>query len=180
MVKRGFKRFIMNSLKSPINDRRQYPRVTTEWPATLFYDDKTEIETTLTNISRYGLNIKCSKMIASTMLSERFQPIPGNTARVSLIFELSPGSGNEIMVQCDVVRAERSSQNDFTLCFKYVDIDESDFSLINDYINTFYAKHLTLAFYMGIFVLTSCLKQFQHFIHFPAHLIVFLMNVTDL
>jgi len=131
----------MNSLKSPINDRRQYPRVITEWPATLFYEDKTEIETTLTNISRFGLNIKCSKMIASTMLSERFQPIPGNAARVSLIFELSPGSGNEIMVQCDVVRAERCSQNDFTLCFKYVDIDESDFNQINNYINKIYPKH---------------------------------------
>jgi len=131
----------MNTLKKPINDRRQYPRVNTEWPATLFYDDETEIETTLTNISRFGLNIKCSRMIASTMLSDRFQPIPGNAARVSLIFELSPGSGTEIMVLCDVVRAERASQNDFTLSFKYVDLDESDFNLINEYICKIYPKH---------------------------------------
>ena len=131
----------MNTLKSPISDRRQYPRINTEWPATLFYNDETEIETTLTNISRYGLNIKCSKMIASTMLSDRFQPIPGNSARVSLIFELSPGSGNEIMVQCDVVRAERASQNDFTLSFKFVDIDQSDFILIDDYISKISSSH---------------------------------------
>lgn len=122
-------------------DRRQYPRVDTDWPATLFYADQTEIETTLSNISRYGLQIRCSKMIAATLLSDRFQPVPGKTARVTLIFELPPGSGTEIMVQCEVVRSQRFAQNDFALSFKYIDLEQSDFKLINSYIRKIFPKH---------------------------------------
>lgn len=131
----------MNNQKPVAMDKRQYPRVDTDWPATLFYADQTEIETTLTNISRFGLQIRCSKMIAGTLLSDRYQPVPGGNARVTLIFELPPGSGTEIMVQCEVVRSQRFSQNDFTLSFKYIDLEEDDFKLINSYIKKIYPKH---------------------------------------
>ncbi len=80
-------------------------------------------------------------MIAGTLLSDRYQPIPGKAARVTLIFELPPGSGVEIMVQCEVVRSQRFSQNDFSLSFKYIDLEESDYKLINNYIREIFPKH---------------------------------------
>ena len=131
----------MNTLKPVSIERREYPRVNTEWPATLYYEDDTEIQTTIINISRIGLQIKCSKMVASTMLSDRFQPIPGKAAKVTVIFEITPDSGQEIMVQCEVVRAQRSSQNEFNISFKYLDMDESYFKLIDSYITKIYPKH---------------------------------------
>lgn len=112
-----------------IGERRQYPRVRTDLPATIVFRDGVSAAATLLNLSRTGAQIGCDTTLARRMCRPTSPPEPFRPVELTLCVDLpicAEGT-TRIEVTARVVVPRRVSAAEYRIGLRFIGIEpESD------------------------------------------------------
>lgn len=118
-------------------ERRQYPRVGTEIPATITTEGGKRFRAVVCNISRAGLQLACDREAVAVVVPGSTLSTPMEMVQVQVEFALAARgrSAANVRLSCKVLGTTRLAADSYRLSVQYLNVDAATFDLIDSFIN---------------------------------------------